>query len=284
MQTRPYCVVDVFTAEAYRGNPLAVVVDGSGLDTHQMQEFARWTRLSETVFLFPPTNAEADYQARIFTPAFEVPFAGHPTLGSCRVWLSNGGIPRSADEVIQQCGVGLVRLWRDGARLAFRAPQLQRSAVDEAVLGPVLGALGLARAKLVQAQWLDNGLRWLGLLLDSADTVLALEPDHPALKSLAMVGVIGPRDPRGPPSVVDFCAFEVRAFAAAADVPEDPVTGSLNAALAQWLIYDGLAPDCYVASQGTRLHRAGRVYIESRGGDIWVGGDSVICIAGTVLL
>lgn len=284
MKTRRYQQIDVFTAEAYLGNPLAVVLDASDLDTARMQQFARWTNLSETTFLLPPTDPQADYQVRIFTPTRELPFAGHPTLGSCHAWLLSGGVSRRAGEVVQQCSVGLVRVRREAARLAFCAPLLRRAAVSDGQLEPVLTALGLPRARVQSAQWLDNGPRWLGLLIDSAETVLALEPEHEALKSLALVGVIGPRTDRGPQSAPVDGAFEVRAFAAADHIAEDPVTGSLNAALAQWLIAEGLAPGRYVAAQGSRVHRAGRVYIESEDGDVWVGGNAVRCIEGTVLL
>jgi len=284
MQPRPYREVDVFGTRPYLGNPLAVVLDASGLDTQAMQQFARWTNLSETSFLFPASSAAAHYQVRIFTPACELPFAGHPTLGSCHAWLAGAGAVHGAQEIVQQCGVGLVRLRRVGTRLAFCAPALRRAPVEQAELEPVLAALGLPRPLLRQAQWLDNGPRWLGLLVDCADTVLALEPDHAALRSLPLVGVIGPRGTRDPRPQDCPGDFEVRAFAAAADVDEDPVTGSLNAALAQWLIGQGLAPQRYVVSQGARLRRDGRVYLERLDDEVWVGGDSYTCVEGTVLL
>ena len=277
MKARRFRQLDVFTRVPYRGNPLAVVLDGEGLDDAQMQQFARWTNLSETTFLLPPTYAAADYRIRIFTPGGELPFAGHPTLGSCHAWLATGGEPRGG-EIVQQCGVGLVRVRRDGERLAFAAPALRRSDVEADLLQGVLAALGASPAQLRAAQWLDNGPKWLGLRLDSAASVLALDPDHAALKSLAKVGVIGPH-----PADTE-CAFEVRAFAAPIGIAEDPVTGSLNASLAQWLIDDGLAPSAYVAAQGTRLDRSGRVWIERRDAQVWVGGESVLCVEGNVLL
>ena len=277
MKRRPFRQLDVFTSEPYRGNPLAVVLDGEGLGDAQMQGFARWTNLSETTFLLPPTEAAADYRVRIFTPGGELPFAGHPTLGTCHAWLAAGGRPRG-DAVVQQCGVGLVRVRRDGERLAFEAPPLRRAPADAALVAQVLAALGADPARVRATQWLDNGPQWLGLLFDSSASVLALEPDHAALKSLAKVGVIAP-NPAG-----SECAFEVRAFAAPVGVAEDPVTGSLNASLAQWLIADGVAPPCYVAAQGERLERSGRVHIEQLDGRVWVGGASVICIEGSVLL
>jgi PhzF family phenazine biosynthesis protein len=275
---RRFTQVDVFTDVPLLGNPLAVVHDAGGLSDAQMQAFARWTNLSETTFLLAPTDAAADYRVRIFTPGGELPFAGHPTLGSCHAWLEAGGAPRAAAEVVQQCGVGLVRIRRDGARNAFAAPALRRRDVTEAEFAPVLAALGLARAQVQAAQWLDNGPNWLGLLLDDAATVLALEPDHAALKQLAKVGVVAPHKTGGE------CQFEVRAFAASVGVPEDPVTGSLNAGLAQWLIGSGIAPVSYVAAQGTQLARAGRVHIVREGDTIWVGGSSVSCVRGEVTL
>jgi PhzF family phenazine biosynthesis protein len=279
MMQRRYAEVDVFTERPYLGNPLAVVLDGAGLDDAAMQRFARWTNLSETSFLLEPGDAAADYRVRIWTPGGELPFAGHPTLGSCHAWLAAGGVARHADTVVQQCGVGLVRVRRDAGRLAFEAPPLRREAVDEVALAPVLDALGLRRGQLRAAAWLDNGPRWLGLLLEDAAAVLALEPDHAVLKALGVkVGAIGAHDAAHQGG----CAFEVRAFAAAIGIAEDPVTGSLNASLAQWLIGEGVAPRRYVAAQGTRLERAGRVHIERRDGVVWVGGASIGCVEGLV--
>ena len=270
--------VDVFTGTALRGNPLAVVHGADELNDAQMQQFARWTNLSETTFLLRPTSPEADYRVRIFTPGGELPFAGHPTLGSCHAWLERGGLPKAGGRVVQECGVGLVQIRLDGERAAFAAPPSRREAVDGAMLASMLPALGLAAEQVREARWLDNGPRWLSLLLDSAATVLAVEPDHAALKGLAKVGVIGPH------AAGAECQFEVRAFAAPIGVPEDPVTGSLNASLAQWLIGEGIAPPQYVAAQGTRMERAGRVYIRSEGDTIWVGGQSVSCVRGELSL
>ncbi|MCO5122677.1 MAG: PhzF family phenazine biosynthesis protein [Rhizobacter sp.] len=279
MTSRRYRVVDVFTREPYRGNPVAVVIDGDGPGDDAMQRFARWTNLSETTFVLAPTDAAADYRLRIFTPGGELPFAGHPTLGTCHAWLSAGGTPRDAGTIVQQCAVGHVRVRREGAhRLAFEAPQLRRSDPEAALVAQVLAALGADASRLRAAQWLDNGPQWLALRFDSAETVLALEPDHAALKPLAKIGVIGAH-PQGAE-----CAFEVRAFAAAIGIAEDPVTGSLNASLAQWLIGAGQAPARYVAAQGTRLGRAGRVYVAQDQNRIWVGGDSVTCVEGSVTL
>ncbi|MFI5447707.1 PhzF family phenazine biosynthesis protein [Polaromonas sp. UC242_47] len=311
MPTRPFKQVDVFTDQPYFGNPLAVVLDGSGLDDAAMQRFAQWTNLSETTFVLPPTAPSADYQVRIFTPGGELPFAGHPTLGSCHAWLQAGGQPKSKDHIVQQCQVGLVAIRREGKRLAFAAPPLKRSAPSPVVLAQVAAALGLKAQHIVAAQLLDNGPVWLGLLLDGADTVLQLEPDHLALKKLGLkVGVAGTHTAqeapvliaranrearafgsRAPAAPADTATadFEVRAFAAPIGIQEDPVTGSLNASLAQWLMAEGHAPERYVAAQGTCLGRAGRVSLTretSADGStqLWVGGESVTCIDGNVEL
>jgi PhzF family phenazine biosynthesis protein len=270
--------LDVFTDTALRGNPLAVVHGADALDEARMQAFARWTNLSETTFLLAPTDPAADYRVRIFTPGGELPFAGHPTLGSCHAWLERGGAARDAHEVVQQCSVGLVRIRRDAEGAAFAAPPLERSEVSSDDREAVLVALGADRDRLVAAQWLNNGPRWLSLLFDSAATVLALEPEAAAMKRFASVGVVGPH-PRG-----HDCAFEVRGFVGRPSLYEDPVTGSLNAGLAEWLIGSGRAPARYVAAQGTRLGRAGRVRIAREGATLWVGGSSISCIRGEVEL
>lgn len=276
---RRFDQLDVFSATALGGNPLAVVHAAQGLDDARMAAFARWTNLSETSFLLPPTAPGADYRVRIFTPGGELPFAGHPTLGSCYAWLAAGGTPQAVGRVVQQCGIGLVRLRRDGNALAFEAPALHCEPADDALLQPVCAALGLQRTQLRAASWLDNGPRWLALLLDSAAAVLAVRPDHARLKTLAKVGLVGPQ-----PTGVD-TAFEVRAFASMLGVDEDPVTGSLHAGLAQWLIDLGHAPTRYVAAQGAALGRAGRVRLErDDDGRIWVGGDVTPCIRGEVEL
>jgi PhzF family phenazine biosynthesis protein len=276
--THAFTQVDVFTDTPLHGNPLAVVHGAQGLDDERMQAFARWTNLSETTFLLPPVSPEADYRVRIFTPGGELPFAGHPTLGSCHAWRERGGVPKTAGRVVQECGVGLVTIRVDGAQAAFAAPPSRRESVEPELLERVLAALALPATRLRAAQWLDNGPRWLTLLLDDAAGVLALEPDHAALKTLPKVGVVAPHAPGAE------CAFEVRAFAASIGIAEDPVTGSLNASLAQWLIGDGLAPARYVAAQGTRLQRHGRVHIDHDGETVWVGGGSVSCIRGELNL
>ncbi len=276
--TRRFTQLDVFTAQPLRGNPLAVVHDAQGLSDAEMAAFAQWTNLSETTFLLPPADAGADYRVRIFTPDGELPFAGHPTLGSCRAWLDAGGQPQQAGRVVQECGIGLVALRRDGERLAFAAPPLRREPIDSALLTAVVDALGLPLDDLLAACWLDNGPTWLGLRVADAARLRALRPDHGALKHLAKVGLVAAQ------SAGSETQFEVRAFAAPLGVDEDPVTGSLNASLAQWLIGEGLAPDTYVAAQGTAMGRAGRVHVHRDGGTIWVGGDVAACISGSVTL
>ena len=279
MTTHRFHQLDVFTATPLKGNPLAVVHGADGLDDARLQAFARWTNLSETTFLLEPTEAGADYRVRIFTPARELPFAGHPTLGSCHAWLSAGGRP-AADEIVQQCKVGLVRIRRDGERLAFAAPPLLRSgAVEPAVNEQIARCLRVAPAAIRATQWVDNGPGWVAALLESRDAVLALKPDFAVMGQLK-IGVVGP----WPDADRADAQFEVRAFIPSSGVREDPVTGSLNAGLAQWLIGAGLAPPHYVASQGTALGRAGRVHVDRIGADIWIGGHTVVCVDGTVTL
>ena len=268
--------VDVFTDRPLLGNPLAVVHGADALDDARMQAFATWTNLSETTFLLAPTDPKADYRVRIFTPGGELPFAGHPTLGSCHAWLERGGVPKTPGRVVQQCAVGLVDIRSEEGRTAFAAPPLRMEAVEPGLLAEVLRALGLEARDVIASQWLDNGPRWLGLLLRDAGTVLAVAPDHAALKRLAKVGVVGAH-PAG-----SECAFEVRAFASMVGIDEDPVTGSLNAGVAQWLIGSGRAPERYLAAQGAKLGRAGRVHVSREGGRYWIGGSSVSCIRGEV--
>lgn len=269
--------VDVFTAEPYLGNPVAVVHDADDLSDAQMAAFARWTNLSETTFLLRPTVAGADYRLRIFTPGGELPFAGHPTLGSCHAWLSAGGSAAGGPDVLQECAVGLVPLRQGADGLQFSAPPpLVDTPVDPALLDRAVAALGLPPEAVVDHRFLDNGPRWNVLLLDSAARVLDLRPDVPALGDVHL-GVVGPY-PDGSP-----VAFELRGFAPAIGVPEDPVTGSLNAVVGQWLIGSGRAPRRYVAAQGSALGRAGRIRVEQdAAGQVWVGGATVTCIAGTV--
>jgi PhzF family phenazine biosynthesis protein len=277
---RPFQQVDVFTEVALLGNPVAVVLDGTGLSTEQMQSFTDWTNLSEATFVLPPEHPEADYQLRIFCPGRELPFAGHPTLGSCHAWLRAGGRPRG-EHVVQECGVGLVRIRRDGTRLAFAAPPLRRSGpLEDSEVARIAQGLGVARADIVAHAWCDNGPQWRGVMLRSPQQVLDLRPDSALLAGMK-IGVVAPL-PTGA------CAFEVRAFFPGhGGIAEDPVTGSLNAAMAQWLIGAGLAPTRYVASQGTALGRVGRVHVEQDAQSpetIWIGGACVTCIEGQVAL
>jgi PhzF family phenazine biosynthesis protein len=271
--TRTLHQVDVFTADPYRGNPVAVVLDGAGLSTEDMQRFAHWMNLSETTFVLPPSDAGADYRVRIFTPVAELPFAGHPTLGTCHAWLGAGGTPRQAGTIVQECGAGLVTLRETGNGLAFAAPPLLRDGpVDPEVLGRIAAILGIDRASIIDASWADNGPGWVAVLLASAEEVLAVKPGVTDLD----LGLVGPYPPGSPQ------AFEVRAFFPKdGATTEDPVTGSLNAALALWLLRTGRATAPYVASQGTALGRAGRVHIsQDADGTIWVAGGTVTCIRG----
>ena len=274
---RRFQQVDVFTTVPYAGNPVAVVVEGDGLSTDQMQRFANWTNLSETTFVLPPSAPGADYQVRIFTPQAELPFAGHPTLGTCHAWLSVDGGSAQSDVVVQQCAAGLIRVRRGADGLAFAAPPLLRSgAVEESLVRRVAQTLGIARSEIVDAAWADNGPGWVAVLLRDADAVLALRPGVVDQS----VGVVGAY-PQGSPQ-----AFEVRAFfPRQGSTGEDPVTGSLNASLAQWLLRSGRARAPYVASQGTALGRSGRVHVSADpDGTIWVGGGTVTCITGQVEL
>jgi PhzF family phenazine biosynthesis protein len=267
--------VDVFTTTPYAGNPVAVVLDGEGLSTDEMQRFAHWMNLAETTFVLPPTDPGADYRVRIFTPVAELPFAGHPTLGTCHAWASASG--SQADLVVQQCAAGLVPVRRTAAGLAFAAPPLIRSGpVEEQLVGHIASLLRIDRGEILDTQWADNGPGWVGVLLADAQAVLALRPAPVDLD----VGVVGPY-PDGSP-----VAFEVRAFAPKdGSTVEDPVTGSLNASLAGWLLRTGRASAPYVASQGTAMGRSGRVHISrDPEGTIWVGGGTITCVVGEVEL
>jgi PhzF family phenazine biosynthesis protein len=276
-ETLKFQQVDVFSSAATQGNPLAVVIGADDLSDAQMAGFARWTNLSETTFLLRSTHPDADYRVRIFTTMRELPFAGHPTLGSCFVWLANGGAAK-ADEVVQECGAGLVRIRRDGSRLAFAAPPLLRSGpVESEVLQSIVAGLGIQHEQIVASQWVDNGPGWVAVMLSSRDEVLAIRPDYPLLNGLN-VGIVAPWT--GQDAEAD---FEVRALTGDLGA-EDPVTGSLNASLAQWLISAGLAPGKYTARQGTVMGHCGRIAIEQSGGQIWVGGEVQKVIAGNVSL
>ncbi|MHC8372883.1 PhzF family phenazine biosynthesis protein [Pseudomonas sp. MDT1-85] len=272
--------VDVFSHVALKGNPLAVVFGADRLSDERMAAFASWTNLSETTFVLEPRDPRADYRVRIFTTLQELPFAGHPTLGTCHAWLEAGGVPKG-EEIIQECGVGLVRVRRQGAELAFLAPPLLRSGpVDAELVKRVRRGLGLAPGAIVRAQWVDNGAGWLAVMVEDRQQVLDLQPDHSQMLGLA-VGVIAPwcveRDGAE-------AQFEVRAFISGDGMPEDPATGSLNAGIAQWLLGEGLAPASYVVSQGLTMGRAGRIQVEQVGDEIWIGGAVVTCITGVLAI
>ena len=310
-EMRSFSQSDVFTNQATRGNPVAVVLDAEAMTDDEMARFANWTNLSETTFVLPPTDPQADYRVRIFTPGNELPFAGHPTIGTCHAWLEAGGQPQTPGTVIQECGVGLVTLRQTG-RLAFAAPPLIKGGpVSEDDVAPVCAVLGIERAAIIDAQWCDNGPGWLAVMLESADAVLALEPDFSQTEGIgagvigeAPLGVVGPNkigtvgmSGGSPDSDASSSTsgsvgmsggspdsdIEVRAFFRTGPiVAEDPVTGSLNAAVAQWLLGNGTLTAPYVARQGTALGREGYVYVEEADGEIWIGGDAVTVIAGTV--
>jgi PhzF family phenazine biosynthesis protein len=267
-----YRQLDVFSATPLKGNPLAVVHGADALTKAEMQAIAHWTNLSETAFLLAPSSERADYKVRIFTPARELPFAGHPTLGSCAAWLEAGGVPK-ASEIIQECGAGLIRIRPGAGRLAFAAPPTVQREVDSETLAQIAASLRIAPETITAARWLHNATpSWVAVMLGSRADVLALKPDFYAMGALD-IGVIAPSDIPG-------LDYEVRGFAPGDGIPEDPVTGSLNAGLAQWLIQAGIAPPSYIAAQGTCLGRSGKVFVEQAGADIWIGGASVTTIQG----
>ena len=271
--------VDVFSATPYLGNPVAVILDGTDLAGQEMQRLARWTNLSETTFVLPPATPEADYRLRIFTPAGELPFAGHPTLGSARAWLDHGGPPQHPGRIVQECAAGLVTVRHGEDGLSFAAPPLIRHGpLDDEYLGQITAAFGIKRDRILAHQWVDNGPGWAVVQLPTAEEVLALEPDL-SLIPAAMVGAIGAY-PAGSEH-----AFELRTFAPGAGVPEDPVCGSMNASVGQWLTATGAAPAAYRVSQGARLNRAGTVEITADpDGTVWVGGAATSYIRGTITL
>ncbi len=281
---RRFQQVDVFSPEPLQGNPVAVVVDAEGLTSEQMQRFTRWSNLSEATFLLPPTDPQADYRVRIFTAAGELPFAGHPTLGSCHAWLRAGGQPRHDDHIVQECGAGLVPIRRADGQLAFRAPPLRRSGpVEEADLARIARVLRISREAIVDSQWVDNGPGWVAVMLASAEAVLAVSPAVPTDDEGGPldIGMVGPYAAGSP------CAYEVRAIFAddRGRIVEDPVTGSLNASLAQWLVGSGRFEPPYLASQGTLLGRTGRPRISrDPDGSIWVGGATHTLVEGELRL
>jgi PhzF family phenazine biosynthesis protein len=271
---RPFSQVDVFSTDPLKGNPVAVVHDADGIGDEEMQQFADWTNLSETTYLLSPTDPAADYRLRIFTPSEELPFAGHPTIGSAHAWLEAGGVPRDDGQLVQECGAGLLRI-RRGGRLAFAAPPLLRDGpVTDDERAQIMAALALTDDEVVDLSWGDNGPGWVVVLMRDAQSVLGVRPDWSSFGGLD-IGVVGPY-PAG-----SECAVEVRAFCPSIGVVEDPVTGSLNASIGQWLAGDRL-PTSYVAAQGTALGRAGRVHVEKLGETVWVGGDATTTIKGTV--
>jgi PhzF family phenazine biosynthesis protein len=278
-RSRSFAQVDVFSTIPFLGNPVAVVLDGTDLTEEQMRRLARWTNLSETTFVLPPTTAEADYRLRIFTPGSELPFAGHPTLGSAHAWLDNGGTPRHADRVVQECGAGLVTVRRGAGNLSFAAPPLVRGGeLDDEYVDQIVAAFGIKRDWVVAHQWVDNGPGWAVLQLPTAEDVLAIDPDL-SLIPTAMVGAIGAY-PDGSEH-----AFEMRTFAPGVGVPEDPACGSMNASVGQWLTTTGAAPATYRVSQGTRVGRAGTIEVTADpDGTVWVGGPATTYIQGTITL
>ncbi|WP_309130681.1 PhzF family phenazine biosynthesis protein [Brevibacterium sp.] len=275
-RNRPFAQVDVFSADPFLGNPVAVILDADGLSGEDMARIANWTNLSETTFVLPPTDPSADYRLRIFTPSSELPFAGHPTLGSAAAWLNAGGTPHSEGALIQECDAGLVELRRSASDvLSFAAPEVIRSGeLDEDDVQAVATALGVDRSDILGHQWVDNGPGWAAVRLATAQQVLDLNPDFTALPD-AKIGVIGAHTEDSDHE------YEIRAFAPGMGIVEDPVTGSLNASVAQWLIREGLAPDKYTATQGTAIGRAGVISITREGDQVWVGGATTICFSGT---
>ena len=278
-RTRPFVQVDVFSTSPYSGNPVAVVLDGTDLSDEEMQGLARWTNLSETTFVLPPTVPEADYRLRIFTPGDELPFAGHPTLGSAHAWLDGGGVPRHGDRIVQECAAGLVTVRRGEGALAFAAPpRVREGALDEDYLKRIVDAFGITRDRVLAHQWVDNGPGWAVVQLATAEEVLALEPDLSLIPD-AMVGAIGAH-PDGSAH-----RFEMRTFAPGVGVPEDPACGSMNAGVGQWLTSTGAVPSSYRVSQGARLGRAASIEVTvDTDGTVWVSGAAVVCIRGTITL
>ncbi len=275
---RRFHQVDVFASDGFSGNPVAVVHDADRISTDEMLRITSWTNLSEVTFVLPPTTDEADYRVRIFCPGRELPFAGHPTLGTCRAWLAAGGTPNDPGRIVQECGAGLIPIRRDGDRLAFAAPPLTRSGpVEPQVLADRLDQLGLGHDDIVDSAWVDNGPGWMAVLLPSVEAVLAVAIPGSLLTGFD-VGLVAASPAGGE------CALELRALFADSDgrIREDPVTGSLNAAVAQWLLATGRLEAPYVASQGTALGRRGRIHVSESDGEIWVGGDTVVSIEGTI--
>lgn len=277
MPQYPFQLVDVFGEGPFSGNPLAVIALDADRDTTELQAITRWLNLSETAFLLPPGDPGADYRVRIFTLDRELPFAGHPTLGSAHAWLANGGVPRRADRLVQECGAGLIDVRRSTDSLAFAGPPLIRSGpVEPKQLAEACAVLGITINDVIAAQWIDNGPGWLGIQLADAAAVIAVEParSHPSRIDIGLVGL----HPAGSPF-----AYEVRAIFSDpyGGIIEDPVTGSLNASVADWMLSAGHVTAPYTATQGCRLGRSGRIGIEHEaGGPVWVGGKTVTLFSG----
>lgn len=280
-QQRRFIQCDVFSSIPTRGNALAVVVDGDGISDEQMSAFARWTNLAETTFLQAPTDASADYKVRILTPTREMPFAGHPTLGSCAAWLQSGGVPKQPGMVRQECGVGIVEIDISGEVPAFIAPPTKIEAMPEVDFEKICNELKLDRSTIVRSARLDNGPVWQAFELSSAQAVLDADSSLIRWPEVRAVGLIGPHLPGSE------CDFEVRMLAPSSGMSEDPITGSLNSALAHWRLSLGLLESSIVVAQGTRIDRAGRVYIDPDAavpGRVRIGGYSHILVEGTVQL
>jgi len=283
MTARRSKIVNVFSDGTLDGNPVAVVLDADGLEPDDMLAFTRWTNLSEATFVLPPTVADADYRVRIFTLERELPFAGHPTLGTCHAWLEAGGTPTMDRVAVQECGAGLVPIRVGDGVLSFAAPPLVRhEPVERQDLERFSAALGLSPADIVDSHWVDNGPGWVALVLASADAVLAVTPQPGS--GHVDIGIVGPCPPGAD------AAFEVRAFFTdqLGAIREDPVTGSLNASIAQWFFRTGRASGSYVAAQGRCVGRRGRVHLEHEpddgDGNVWVGGRTTTVVDGHVMI
>lgn len=279
--TRRFRQVDVFGEQPCSGNPVAVLLDAEGLDDDSLRRFSTWSNLSECTFVLPPTEPGADYRVRIFSLNTELPFAGHPTLGTARAWLDAGGEPNQPGLVVQECGAGLISVRVHGDHLAFAAPDRLRSGpVTPELLAQVVEILDIDHGQVIDAEWLDNGPGWVGVLLGDAHTVVGLRPNASAHPGRWDIGVIGACDPGAE------TAFELRAFFTDGTTPlrEDPVTGSLNASAAQWLIATGRVTTPYVAAQGTAIGRRGRIHIDTDGELLWVGGRADVVLSGSATL
>lgn len=280
MKSRRFIQCDVFSPVPTQGNALAVVVEAEGLSDAVFKRFAAWTNLAETTFLLPPADPAADYKVRIFTPSREMPFAGHPTLGSCAAWLHSGGVPKEDGVVRQECGVGIVDIDISGEQFAFAAPPTTSASLPEAQRGAILEALDIAADDVLHAATLDNGPVWQVLHLKSAERVLAVDASRVKWPAFDAIGLIGAH-PAGAE-----CEYEVRMLAPSSGMSEDPITGSLNAAIACWMQAEDRLPQPVTVAQGTKIDRHGRVAIRPQGdgGRILIGGDTHVVVDGTVIL